>query len=108
MFSLPVLLVVDAGAQARSAAALIHGFRSFDPAVQVAAVIFNRVGGPGHRRVLAAAAAEAGVPALGFVPRRADIALPSRHLGLVQARETTDLEALLDRLADLVTAHVDL
>ncbi|WP_372096043.1 cobyrinate a,c-diamide synthase [Tistrella mobilis] len=108
LFALPVLLVVDAAAQARSAAALIHGFRSFDPAVQVAAVIFNRVGGPGHRRVLAAAAAEAGVPALGFVPRRADIALPSRHLGLVQARETTDLEALLDRLADLVTAHVDL
>lgn len=108
LFALPVLLVVDAAAQARSAAALIHGFRSFDPAVQVAAVIFNRVGGPGHRRVLAAAAAEAGVKALGFVPRRADIALPSRHLGLMQARETTDLDALLDRLADLVEAHVDL
>lgn len=108
LFGLPVLLVVDGSAQARSAAALIHGFRSFDPRINLAGVVFNRCGGAGHIRSLAAAAIEAGVPAFGFVPRQADIALPSRHLGLVQARETGGLDALLDRLGDLVAGHLDL
>jgi cobyrinic acid a,c-diamide synthase len=49
-----------------------------------------------------------GIPVLGSVPRDAEASLPERHLGLVQAEETADLEAILDKMADLVEAHVDL
>src|SRR5256712_1332325 len=46
----PVVLVIDARAQSRSAAAVVLGFERFDPALNVAAVIANRVGGDVHRR----------------------------------------------------------
>jgi cobyrinic acid a,c-diamide synthase len=51
---------------------------------------------------------QAGIPLFGAIPRLPDISMPERHLGLVQAAEHTDLDRLLDRFADIVTAHVDL
>ena len=83
----PVVLVVDTRGQSRSLAALLHGFRSFDPTVDLAGVVLNRVGSPRHEEVLRAAAAEVGLPVLGALPRREALAVPSRHLGLVTAAE---------------------
>ena len=105
---LPVILVVDAGAQAQSAAAVVHGFATFRDDVSVAGVIFNRVGSPRHADMLVSAAAPLGIPVLGCVPRQPDIAVPDRHLGLVQASEMTALDRFLDSAADLVAAHIDL
>ncbi len=48
----PVLLVLDVSAMARSAAAIVLGFRDFDPQVHIAGVILNRVGGPGHAHMV--------------------------------------------------------
>lgn len=104
----PVVLVVDVRGQAASAAAVIHGFKTFRPEVPVAAVLFNRVGGEGHVRTLKQASAGLGLPILGFVPRSEDCVLPSRHLGLVQAEEHPELEAFLTRTAALVGRHVDI
>ncbi len=105
----PVVLVVDARGQSRSVAALLHGFRSFDPAVDLAGVVLNRVGSPRHEEVLRAAAAEVGLPVLGALPRREALAVPSRHLGLVTAAEHgTAATAAVDAMAELVAAHVDL
>ena len=105
----PVVLVVDARGQSRSVAALLHGFRSFDPAVDLAGVVLNRVGSPRHEDVLRAAAAEVGLPVLGALPRREALAVPSRHLGLVTAAEHgTAATAAVDAMAELVAAHVDL
>jgi cobyrinic acid a,c-diamide synthase len=105
----PVVLVVDARGQSRSVAALLHGFRSFDPAVDLAGVVLNRVGSPRHEEVLRAAAAEVGLPVLGALPRRETLAVPSRHLGLVTAAEHgTAATAAVDAMAELVAAHVDL
>jgi cobyrinic acid a,c-diamide synthase len=50
--NLPVILVIDASAMARSVAALVHGFQSFDPDLNVAGVIFNKIGGKGHLQYL--------------------------------------------------------
>ncbi|MEY9890894.1 cobyrinic acid a,c-diamide synthase [Catenulispora sp. MAP12-49] len=83
----PVLFVVDAAAQGRSIAALVHGFRSFDPAVRIAGVVLNRVGSEIHRRILTEALDELGVPVLGALRREAAVAAPSRHLGLVPVAE---------------------
>ncbi|WP_214405154.1 cobyrinate a,c-diamide synthase [Pseudonocardia lacus] len=105
----PVLLVVDCRGQSRSLAALLHGFRSFDPDVRVAGVVLNRVGSPRHEDVLRAAADEVGMPVLGALPRRDALAVPSRHLGLVTAAEHgSAATAAVDAMADLVAEHVDL
>ena len=98
-FKLPVLLVLDVSRQAQSAAAVVRGFAAHDPAVRIAGVILNRVASERHRAVVADAIAALGVPILGAVPREAALALPERHLGLVQAGEHPDLTSLIERLA---------
>jgi cobyrinic acid a,c-diamide synthase len=105
----PVVLVVDVAGQAGSAAALLRGFLSHRSDVPVAGVIFNRVGGPRHAQTLENSVRTAlpDLPVLGHVPRHADLALPERHLGLVQAAEHPDLDGFLDRAAALVGAAVD-
>ncbi|HYG89695.1 MAG TPA: cobyrinate a,c-diamide synthase [Azospirillum sp.] len=104
----PVVLVLDVARQGQSAAAVLHGFRSFRPDVSVAGVILNRVGSPSHESTIRAALAPSGVPVLGAIPRDADLDLPRRHLGLVQAEEHADLDAFLDRAATVLGRVVDL
>ncbi len=102
---LPVLLVVDAGAMARSVAAVVRGFCDFDPEVTIAGVVFNRIGGPGHLALLRDALAAAGLPpCLGGLPVDPALALPERHLGLFTAAETT---VAFDVLADAAERHLD-
>jgi cobyrinic acid a,c-diamide synthase len=105
----PVLLVVDCRGMSRSLAALLHGFRSFDPGVRIAGVVLNRVGSERHEEALRAAADEAGLPVLGALPRRDALAVPSRHLGLVTAAEHgAAATGAVDAMADLVAAHLEL
>jgi cobyrinic acid a,c-diamide synthase len=105
----PVVLVIDAGGQATSAAAVVSGFERFDPGVRVAAVIANRVGGGGHARWIAEVVrAHCRALPVGALPRDDGIALPERHLGLVTAAEGSLTAGRLRRLGDLVEAHVDL
>jgi cobyrinic acid a,c-diamide synthase len=105
----PVILVIDASAMARSAAAIVHGFMSFDPELRVAGVIVNRVGSDGHEALLREALGELGVPVLGALRRDERMAVPERHLGLVPAAERRcDARASLDVLADVVGRSCDL
>jgi cobyrinic acid a,c-diamide synthase len=105
----PVVLVVDAEAMARSAAAIVHGYRTFDPDVDVAGVIFNRVGSDHHEELLREATDELGVPVLGALRRDDRVVAPERHLGLVPAGEREDrTRAALDALAEAATRYVDL
>jgi cobyrinic acid a,c-diamide synthase len=104
----PVLLVVDARAQAQSVAALVRGFRDHEPSITLAGVILNRVGGERHVRLLTSALEGIGVQVFGAVPRNAGLEIPSRHLGLVQAGEHPDLEAFIEHAADVVGNAVDL
>jgi cobyrinic acid a,c-diamide synthase len=107
-FGLPVVLVLDVSRQAQSAAAVVRGFATHDPAVRIAGVILNRVASERHRAVVTGAIAALGIPVLGAVPREANLALPERHLGLVQAGEHADLAALIERLAATAERHLDL
>ena len=86
----PVLLVVDAGAMARSAAAVVHGYATFDPGLRIAGVILNRVGSPAHEAMLREAIGSLGVPILGILRREANLHTPDRHLGLVPAAERSE------------------
>jgi cobyrinic acid a,c-diamide synthase len=107
-FGLPVVLVLDVARQAQSAAAVVRGFATHDPAVRIAGVILNRVGSERHRAVVADAIAALNIAVLGAVPRDATMALPERHLGLVQAGEHPDLTALIGRLATMAERHLAL
>ncbi|RBY78386.1 cobyrinic acid a,c-diamide synthase [Geodermatophilus sp. TF02-6] len=105
----PVVLVVDASAQAQSVAALVHGFATFDPRVRLGGVVLNRVGSDRHEQILRDALGGSGVPVLGAIRRLDELATPSRHLGLVPAAERS-AEALTSvrRLGAVVAAAVDL
>lgn len=103
----PVVLVVDAKGMAASAAALLHGFAHFQSDVPIAGAIFNRIGSARHEAMLRAACAPLGIPILGCVPRDADMVLPERHLGLVQAGEHAQIESFLERAADIASKHID-
>jgi cobyrinic acid a,c-diamide synthase len=107
-FRLPVLLILDVAGQSQSAAAVARGFCAHDPAVRIAGVLLNRVGSERHRNLVAEAMQVAGVPVLGVIPRDESLALPERHLGLVQASEYADLDARLAHLASLAESHVDI
>ncbi|WP_323023047.1 cobyrinate a,c-diamide synthase [Pararhodobacter sp.] len=104
----PVVLVVDVSGQAQSAAAVALGFKAFRPDLPFAGVILNRCASPRHERLARLGMEEAGIPVLGVLPRRGDLVLPERHLGLVQAVEHPDLEVAIAGYAAFLRAHVDL
>ncbi len=104
----PVVLVIDASGQAQSAAAVALGFARFRPDLPFAGVILNRVASPRHERLARLGMEEAGMRVLGVLPRRGDLALPERHLGLVQAVEHPDLDAAIAGYAAFLRDHVDL
>jgi len=107
-FGWPILMVVDARAQAQSVAALVRGFRDHQPDLTLAGVILNRVGGARHIRLLESALKAIDVPVLGAVARDSGLEVPSRHLGLVQAGEHQDLESFMTHAARIVGEAVDL
>ena len=107
-FGLPVVLVIDVSAQAQSAAALLRGFATHDPAVQIAGVILNRVAGERHGRLVSRAIEDLRIPILGMLPRDDAVTLPERHLGLVQAGELEGIEEHFAALAALAEEHLDL
>ena len=104
----PVVLVVDVGGQAQSAAATALGFARYMPDLPFAGVILNRVASPRHERLTRVGMDHAGIKVLGVLPRRGDLALPERHLGLIQAVEHPDLEAAIAGYADFLRDNVDL
>lgn len=104
----PVVLVIDVSGQAQSAAAVALGFQRYDPRLTIAGVILNKVASERHRRLAADGMERIGMTVFGALPREAGLILPERHLGLVQAGETADLHARLDRLGEAVAAAVDL
>src|ERR671916_2069756 len=83
----PVVLVVDARAMARSVAAMVHGYSTFDPKVGVAAVVLSRVGSAIHEKMLREALEPLCIPVLGVLRRDTAISPPDRPLGLVPAVE---------------------
>ena len=107
-WGLPVVLVLDVSGQSQTAATSVRGFIGFEAGVTIAGVILNRLGSAKHEAGIRPAMEGIGLPILGSLMRDAALALPERHLGLVQAEETGDLAARIARLADLAEARFDL
>jgi cobyrinic acid a,c-diamide synthase len=105
----PVILVVDASSMARSIAALVHGFQTFDSDLRLAGVIANRVGSQTHARFLAEAMESLpNIAFLGGLPRTEEISIPERHLGLITSDEDPYPTDLFDKLALLMEEHLKL
>lgn len=95
----PVLLVVDAAAMSRSAAALVRGFAGLDRGVRIAGCFLNRVAGPSHFRLVKEGIERlAGIPVIGWLPRDPRLELPERHLGLVPRQEGGSWRGILGPL----------
>ncbi|WP_028463154.1 cobyrinate a,c-diamide synthase [Nocardia sp. 348MFTsu5.1] len=104
----PVVLVVDASGHSQSLAAILHGFVSYDPGIDIRGVILNRVGSPRHEYVLRQACDRAGLQVFGAVPRNPEMAVPSRHLGLIPAAERgPEAIAAIEAMTELVGGAVD-
>jgi cobyrinic acid a,c-diamide synthase len=95
-FGVPVMAVIDAGAMAQTAGALVHGLRDYGP-VEMAGVIANRVASEGHAKMVASSLRD--IPLFATLPKQSR-SLPERHLGLVLPGEVSDIDQLLDNLAD--------
>ncbi|MDQ2730258.1 MAG: cobyrinate a,c-diamide synthase [Armatimonadota bacterium] len=108
LLQIPVLLVIDAAGLARSAGALVQGYRDFDPKVRLAGVIANRVAGEGHLHYIRPAIEELGPPLLGWLPDDNQFRLPERHLGLTHPGEVTGASGIVDRLGDQALRTFDL
>lgn len=104
----PVVLVLDVSGQSQTVAAVARGFKDFREGVTLAGVILNRTGSARHVRFAREALERAGIPVLGALPREKAVVLPERHLGLVQAEETAEIESRLDGLADFIAANIDI
>ncbi|MEN8142205.1 MAG: cobyrinate a,c-diamide synthase [Thermodesulfobacteriota bacterium] len=109
VLGLPVVLVVDARSTAESMAAVVKGFESRDPAVNLAGVILNRVGSDRHLELLTTAIREhCRADILGYLPREVEFSIPDRHLGLHMGDDDPISQEALDKLAVAVTEHIDL
>lgn len=104
----PVVLVLDVSGQAQSAAAVALGFATMRADVAIAGVVLNRVASPRHEALVRAGFAAAGIRVFGALPRKATIEMPERHLGLVQAEETPDLDRIIADAGAFVAENLDL
>jgi len=101
--AVPVAAVIDAQGMAQTFAAVAFGLAQYRPQLAFAGVIANKVGSAGHARLLLEAL-PADMPLLAAISRDEAVALPSRHLGLLQADEIGDLDTRLARAAELVNS----
>lgn len=108
LFGWPVLLVLDVSGQTETAAAVAAGCAHYRDDVGVAGVILNRVSSARHLALIAPAFERIGLKLFGAIANDDELTLPERHLGLVQAGETIDLERRLNGFADTIESSVDL
>lgn len=109
VLDVPVILVINGSGMSSSAAAMVLGFKLYDPSVKLAGVILNRLGSQSHYALLKEAIErDTGVPCLGWLPNQESMVLESRHLGLIPVDELPEMEADLDRLAASIEEHVSL
>jgi len=109
----PVIMVVDAASITRSAAALVNGYRSFDPEVNLSGVILNNIGSSRHGEKAERAVEEyCGLKVIGKIPRRSDLAISMRHLGLITAEECKsrwdDFNNVLNRIKEAIESNLDI
>lgn len=106
---IPGILVLDVRSMAESAAAIVKGFESLNPAAAPRGVILNRVASGRHLQLVTEAIhRHCRAEVLGYLPKSLEFTIPSRHLGLFTGDEAPITPEAIGLLADAVTEHIDL
>jgi len=105
----PVILVIDAYGVARTAAALVLGYKNFDKNVHLAGIILNRISSPTHAKWCKEAIETiTGIPVVGSLPVNKEIAMPERHLGLIPTPERKMISSFFSKLTGCAQDNIDL
>lgn len=105
----PVLLVLNAARMGRSAAAMVHGYQTFEPDTNIVGVVLNNVAQGRHEeKMRRAIETYCKLPVVGALPRDADLTIPDRHLGLTPRGENERLTMAIEACRSVVEQHVDL
>lgn len=105
----PVVLILDVKGATRSIVPVILGFQQFEPEMNLAGVILNKVAGARHEaRLREVIGHYCDIPILGAIHRDRRLAIDERHLGLIPSNEATEVSGKLDEISRLVAAQVDL
>ncbi|WP_243141122.1 cobyrinate a,c-diamide synthase [Alkaliphilus pronyensis] len=105
----PVILVIDAGGMSTSSAAMALGYKLYDQDVKIKAIIINNASGKAHyEMVKTVIERDVKISCIGYLPSNSDISLDSRHLGLIPSEEAADLDAKIEKIAQLVEEYIDL
>jgi len=109
MTQTPVVLIINGKGVALSGAAMVLGFKMFDPAINIAGVIINRVSGDYHYNLIKDGIEKhVGIPCIGYLEQSDNITLSSRHLGLIPSVEVEALDEKVDQVAQMVESTIDL
>ena len=108
LINAPIIVIVNAKQSAHSAVLPVLGLRAAKPNLKIIGMIANQVSSPSHAKRIRVAADKYGVCFLGSIPRNPKLALPSRHLGLLLAREHKEIDKFLDEAAISVEQHLDI
>ncbi len=105
LLDIPVILVINASSMAYTIAAVLHGFKTFDPDLKIAGVIFNFVKTESHYTFLKEACDTVGIPSLGYIPPNEGVEIPSRHLGL---HIDSTFETTIEKAAAHIASNISL
>ncbi|MDC9726233.1 MAG: hydrogenobyrinic acid a,c-diamide synthase (glutamine-hydrolyzing) [Candidatus Thioglobus sp.] len=109
LLNIPVVLVVDTTGITRGVAPLVKGYQDFDPAVNIAGVILNKVAGERHQSKLVQAIEHyTDLEVIGSVRRSKELIIDERHLGLMPANETPQSQAFINTASRLIADQVNL
>lgn len=109
LLGIPVILIIDAQSSAESSVAVLKGFETYDPEVQILGVIFNKIGSQRHKSLIdAEAQKKSSIPVIGYMPRDLDFQIAERHLGLHMGDENPLSKTALDSLADSIERNLDM
>ncbi|MCC5911088.1 MAG: cobyrinate a,c-diamide synthase [Clostridiaceae bacterium] len=109
LLNLPVLLVINGGGMSSSAAAMVLGYKMYDPDVNIKGIIINNVSGEGHYAILKEAIErDIGIKCVGYLKKNKDIQLKSRHLGLIPCGEVGELKDKVEEVIAMVEETIDL
>jgi len=94
LLGVPVVVVLDVWGMTRTSGAILAGLQAFDPELEIAGCILNRVGSPAHAEMIVEALPERLRPlVVGAIPHRAELEIPERHLGLLTVAENAGTAA---------------
>lgn len=109
LLNAPVVLVLDAKGATRSIVPIIQGFQQFDPELNIAGVLLNKVAGKRHEQRLRDVIGHyCDIPVLGAIHRDPRLVIDERHLGLIPSNEASEVAAKLEEISRIVAEQVDL